>query len=103
MDNFIHFTTHPNLTRVGFKTEWQRSSVRCLSPLPPFTSSFSQGLADAHPPSINSRVFDDNMMDNPRYSCCCIPVGVVVFISSLLSLILSSFAAGMFFWFIHSA
>ena len=43
------------------------------------------------------------MMVNPRYSCCYIPVGVTVFISSLLSLILSSVAAGMFFWFIHSA
>jgi len=41
-------------------------------------------------------------MGNRKYFCCCIPVRVAVFITSLLSLVGSALAAGAFFWFVHA-
>jgi len=41
-------------------------------------------------------------MGNRRYFCCCIPVRVAVFVTSLLSLLGSGLSAGVFFWLVHA-
>jgi len=41
-------------------------------------------------------------MGTRRHFCCCIPVRAAVFISSLLSLLGSGLAAGVFFWLVHT-
>jgi len=42
------------------------------------------------------------MTGNRRHFCCCIPVRIAVFITSLLSLVGSALAAGAFFWLVHT-
>jgi len=41
-------------------------------------------------------------MGNRRYFCCCIPVRLAVFITSLLAFLSSALSAGAFFWFVHA-